>query len=351
MKTRVIHIGFPKTATTTLQNGLFRQHPQIAYLRTPEVMKAVMCDILSKESVMYSPRRTREAFAPGLEQFERDAAKKMAVFSYEGIAFSPDGTYADRRLIAERLKDIFGEAMVLIAVRSQAGFLKSIYGEYVKRSGLFIGFERFLEYQYWKFDTYAFSQLYYSRLIQAYRDIFGADKVKMILFEEFIKNPQAGNDKLCDTFGISRFALQDGLYNPALRSSLMTMMRAFNFVFRNNYGRPYFFPYTTGLIEKGFPHANFEIKGMAMREKIRHELVCRLEMFSRRFPVKNQSGLKIPDKWQKIIAELYAEDNTRLSRMCGLDLRKWKYPVLESITEGTNNESSDISQPETAVSR
>ena len=72
MKTRYIHIGYPKTGSTTLQKAFFSKHPEIFHLGVPpsipsDAWNKIQIDLLYKDSLRYSPARVREALAPYLE--------------------------------------------------------------------------------------------------------------------------------------------------------------------------------------------------------------------------------------------------------------------------------------------
>jgi len=57
MSNTFIHIGFPKTATTTLQNHLFSKHPGIHYLGKPyrdDDLTGMIRSLVMQESTVYN---------------------------------------------------------------------------------------------------------------------------------------------------------------------------------------------------------------------------------------------------------------------------------------------------------
>jgi hypothetical protein len=65
----VIHPGFAKTATTSLQQGVFARHPQIHYLGVPApdpALDALLRRIPREDSTRFDLEAARAALAPHL---------------------------------------------------------------------------------------------------------------------------------------------------------------------------------------------------------------------------------------------------------------------------------------------
>jgi hypothetical protein len=182
-----IHIGLPKTATTTLQQKVFASHPGIFYLG-PKAnyleFDKVMNGLCGADGLNYDPEL-------GLRVIERllapaKHAGKPCVVSHEAI--SAQGR--DRRLKAERLKALFPDARIVLTVRRPEDLLVSVYLQWLKG----FGDKRFeapsldlwLERDWQGAGRGNFLRLQYEKLLELYRSLFGRMDVLLLFFEDLI---------------------------------------------------------------------------------------------------------------------------------------------------------------------
>jgi hypothetical protein len=331
MKTRYIHIGYPKTGTTTLQASFFPRHPEVLHLgpsaRPSEIKEAVEVDLIRKESFAYSSRDIQKVFEPYFEKMNSNGKYKAVGISCEELCFSFDGTGVDRALIAERLKELFGEAKILITIRNQFDFIRSLYSESIKL-GCYFSFDEFLKAHYWRFHTYLFHQIYYYPLFKCYSDLFGKDQVKVLLFEELKDRPGETVEEICRFLEISPVKIDMGHANPSLSPFSLGLMRFANRIFKNNFGRSYFMPICPGVLSRekmGNVNGEYDPSGMAGRDAARLSLKLRLEQWDRKLGLK--PGVPVfPESWKRLIHALYQEDNRKLAHETGLDLGGHGYP-------------------------
>ncbi len=133
---RYIHVGYPKTATTYLQQEVFPHVPGIAYLGKPLHDKAVetaFADLRFLDDVSF---RKDECFER-LRSYVRSKGGQSdngLLLSYEGFVCPKHwGTrLADRSIIAQRLHQVFGEAKIIITLREQISWLGSYYLRHIK---------------------------------------------------------------------------------------------------------------------------------------------------------------------------------------------------------------------------
>lgn len=191
----LIHIGVPKSGTTSLQFGLFPAHPQIRYLGKPwwdesiglekSVAAHRFVDSLWQDDTFsfdweIGRQRFKEAVAP------RAGGRTCVVISEEGLAAA---LAADRWVTASRLRAFFGEARILITVRNQIDALYSLYRWYYTRglvSGSarrFIGDCRTYDDFRGEFADFPLRQYRYAALYACYCEIFGKERVLVLPFE------------------------------------------------------------------------------------------------------------------------------------------------------------------------
>lgn len=220
----VIHIGMPKTATTTLQRRLFAHHSEIYYLgRYPESdyperfhqnWACLDADIGSaiKNTVYFQHLHTadREQNSRRLRRCWETAAARgqVPVFSWESLATD---SLARRRLRARNLRALFGEAKILICLRNPLALIESAYFLSLHRANLnphhsrwrlphYRAIDQWIEYNY---HHEVKPHLQYAETIQAYAKFFGLANVHVFLFEDLIADAPRFVADLCAVLGIA----------------------------------------------------------------------------------------------------------------------------------------------------
>lgn len=187
-----IHIGSPKTGTSTLQQQVFPRHPEIDFLFWPKRTDAPeFYNYLYSDSI----RDTDEARVPAAA-FLADLlspSSKVVVFSREHLT---GGKKFDMGQSARRLKPLFGDAKIIFTIRNQSNWLVSSYvailGQAQRpwRGGLPPTFQSYLQAQW--------DERYRGRLVagdfgaiaRCYVEQFGRDRVAVFLFEDLVANPE-----------------------------------------------------------------------------------------------------------------------------------------------------------------
>lgn len=203
----VVHIGLPKTASTTLQNRLFARQNKFAYAGrinngyANDSTKELIERITIQDSLDYDADGT----AALLRLLPEVLAAPGLPILVSSESLSVDGR-TDRRLIAERLHRLFAPAKILIVLRGQPAMLQSMYLNHLRGSGQpLVSFDRWLD------DVYGgtrFNELYriglnYEPLVQAYDEIFGADNVVVLPFELIKDENSRFYTGLAELFGLS----------------------------------------------------------------------------------------------------------------------------------------------------
>ena len=245
----VIHIGMPKTATKTLQWRLFNNHSEIYYLGRFDghifkgyrkynfCLNRQVCDLMQqiaygnlykldfdacreslKEFFLKSEKR-RAGFgkSPSLKALVRrtvygdlnnpdfpackellakimEPAEKqnlLPVWSWE--SYSTD-TLEKRKVRARNLKEVFGEAKIIMTLRKPIALLESAYFQQLKRDNIGARAKRGRPPYYRTIDQWmdenfhgeVLPHLQYPETIQIYAEQFGVENVHVFLFEELI---------------------------------------------------------------------------------------------------------------------------------------------------------------------
>jgi len=215
----MIHIGVPKSATTSLQFGAFPQHPDIRYLGKPfydeqfgyegSLSTAQLIDSLWKQDGLeFDSELAHQRFDAGIRP--RLASDKLVVLSEEGLS---QASAADRGLTAQRLFELCQdvECSILITVREQKRALFSLHQWYYARRLTSLGFEDWIKFcrayssYYGRDNDFPLRQYSYASLIETYINLFGKERVLVLPMEMLAKQSTQFFLHLEDFAGISRY--------------------------------------------------------------------------------------------------------------------------------------------------
>ena len=188
-----IHVGYPKTATTTLQKRLFARHPDICYLGKPLTGKLLDIEyrMLNLDSVQFE-RALPELREASLSIMRQCHDARNALLSHEGFLRASRYGGHDIGRTAERIKQVFSDTAgdefdihVLITIRKQIDIIPSYYFDSVSHSPR--RFRRFIADSLENPRYGYFSSLFYDEVVRYYCTLFGRERVTVMPFEAFIK--------------------------------------------------------------------------------------------------------------------------------------------------------------------
>lgn len=203
----VIHVGFSKTGTTTLQNHLFGKHPQVEYLGKPYAdshFKQELHRLMMEDSIAY------QVDVDGLPLREMVAAKRGQMNPEKRVLLLSDEMFVsytkvrDKGVIARRIQDVLAPQKVIFTIRNQMELLKSAYlsrGRLLfnvpaRFAGLSVTFEQWLALGYQQFHRSYIEHADFSKTIACYASLFGRENLCVLLLEELIHNKAAHLERL-----------------------------------------------------------------------------------------------------------------------------------------------------------
>lgn len=207
----VLHPGFAKTATKTLQNGVFFSHDQVHYLGLPAAYPAVAAainDLANCDSTKFDIDQTKSLFKSMLSCA---SPEKTVVLSHENFSLYES---TDKGVIANRLYNIFGPCKILFTIRRQEEVLVSWYMQKISK---YIGGHNFISFDNWfRIKTKEphrsiFDDLDYENVVSTYETIFGRENVNVLLFEQLRDNPQAYARELANILNIDAHQVYEKL--------------------------------------------------------------------------------------------------------------------------------------------
>jgi hypothetical protein len=189
-----IHIGYPKTATTTLQKYfLSKQNEEFFYIGYPISFE----DNIMLEVIRFFTHYDNLYFYNNINKIKKYIYDYIDQISQTKIILSDEafsvGRYFpgfnDRKSIAEKLKLIFPNARIIVTIRNQKDMIKSYYLQVVKFEKKNNDFTSFLEKEI-ELDKYSgnLSLFKYYETIKLYADLFNKDNLKVLFFENLSRN-------------------------------------------------------------------------------------------------------------------------------------------------------------------
>lgn len=305
----VVHVGFPKTGTTTHQKHLFAKHSQVSYLGKPyenDILKGEILRLVMEESLTYDPAALKK-YLLQLNAGKGNSGKKLAVLSEELLVSA--SKVRDKGIVAERIKEVFAPGKILVTIRNQVDALKSAYingGRLLKNvpskyKGLAIKFHEWLEMVFENPDRSYVGNIKYLNTINYYTRLWGKENICILLFEEFIHNKEEYIRQLSEFLEIdareSRRLLADQHENPRILQSQVDLE-----LIRSKLG-----------VKGKNPFISTALKGWYDLKNL--------------FKKSQSARVDLPDPWRERLRDFYGESNRELMRNFNLPIDKYGYPL------------------------
>lgn len=283
----IVHIGYPKTGTTFLQNGIFPNMEGLIYTDY-KTCKKLFQPLISETSLSFDPNQFQLHSSP------------QALYSLESLVGAM-GTGVYDYEIAQRLKAL-GFKKIIITIRRQDKMLESLYRQYIQQGGVQkpMAFVQDSDYFRWSF-------LNYSTLITHYAKLFGRENVFVFCQEELKENASAVLERLktfCEASAITSHSEKKAA-NTSLSRLAIQWLRVVNHFTYNVYRR-------SSLISKKFTTWKF-----------RNLLQSKLDpILLRRLSSKKDFYDSV---FANDVLKRYQSDNRNLNQEFDLKLDTWSY--------------------------
>jgi hypothetical protein len=198
-----IHIGFPKCASSFLQENLFSVSEGINYI--------------GKNTSGFFDRFIDDEYDISLLKGMVPENDLPTVISIEGlVGIAGMGLKKQREVFAKRLYRLFPSAKILIIVRRQEKVLESLFSEWMVHghTGRY-DVNTLFEKIYREEVDFSLEYFNYKELFSLYCDLFGHKQIKVYLFEEFVQNKDYFIDRIYEDIGIDGMVLRN--FSPSRR--------------------------------------------------------------------------------------------------------------------------------------
>lgn len=240
MESTILHIGYPKTATTWFQKLFYPSVSNISFVNRSDVFeKLIFLDTLAfnaEEAKLW---------------FSTLAGNKRLVICDEILLGGLDIGFGNGefvQLIAERLQQVFPNPQVVIFIRNQHTALESAYSHYIMSGGTysvkrFLGIKQVLGKPFMGYHLFNPKLFEYNRVINLYASTFGKSNLHVFLYEDFSANPKIFIDRYCSLMRLeSPKDIVIDRYNVRLSALMLQKQRILNrFSYGNTPFKQYFF--------------------------------------------------------------------------------------------------------------
>ena len=301
----VIHIGFPKTGTTTHQIHLFDKHSQIVYLGKPykdSRFEQEIHGLIKQESTIYDSSALKEY----MNSVNKEEPGKNVLLVSDEIMVSLSKV-RDKGVVAQRIKEVFFPCKILITIRDQVEMLKSAYingGRLLthvpgKYRGRYVPLEDWLIFQYEYLDRSHMGNFIYFNTIQYYEKLFGKENILVLLFEEFLDHPDQYINKL------SRFLDID-------KDESLELLGAEHENVRIDQSRLEFERWVGSRMSLG-------------KSRFLYRLSKVYGYFSHFLAKNRKAKVVIPGHWLERLRDVYSQGNRELMQLLDLPLEQYGY--------------------------
>ncbi len=296
MKKLVVHIGYHKTGTTFLNRKFFANHPDFHHMGKPYSGDNPIRELIER--------------LIGLQRYDVNRCKTLYDDYVLPIRDNKIVTISDGRIIKqnpidnsnsipERLLDITDEVTVIVVIRRQYEYLKSLYVQHIGSNNEKRSFDEWFDTN-WELGGNLKFRLDYFERIKTYVDVLGRDNVGIFLYEQLLEDPDLYVNNLCSFIDCdcSIFDNESDNTNP-LNQRMTTLHRLIN-------TNPTLY-FVADIIKKIIPKSALGV--------IRSSIFTRFDRYE---PELSEDRIKLVQEHARTV-------NENLIREMTLDLRKYKY--------------------------
>jgi hypothetical protein len=310
----LIHIGYPKTASTWLQQGIFKDEKTgfISPWRGHWSDGIAVREFITVDSFSFSPINAYSAFENGLKEAEQKHL--CAVLSQEMLScnFLDQSGYWGKE-VAKRLHDVFPQAKILIVIREQKSMIFSAYGQYIRNGGR-KSIEQFISTQNIKPGVYPLFRLYslkYDYLIKYYHHLFGENQVLVLPFELLKRDTNLYLKKILEFVGIEEVSFDYKLskeINVNYKAATLAINRKIN----------NFIPFR-------------DKSSISSLDSWRWKFIWKmLSIMDKTLPeeIQNTEKLRIKNFIKEYTKDMFLESNQKTSELIKINLRDFGYDLM-----------------------
>jgi hypothetical protein len=290
MAKSLIHIGYPRTGSSWLQNSVFPYIQNYSFLTRKDVQQHLI-------------RPT--SFSGHADSFPEINSQQAIILSEEMISGRFHGGHVNFLLLKEylkRIKAIIEKFEIILFIRRQQNIIYSLYNLYIRKGGTY-SLKRFLDQSIEYKNSFLFGKEYlcYDQLFSYLTE--EKHTVHIFLYEDLLEDPQTFLARFCDRLSIeiSDKGINTDRINAGYPVSILKLKRIVNH-----------------LSKRGIP----------FKENIVHLPFC----YNFLVPFYKKKDPGISTRHRKTLNDFcafYKSSNSNFQKLSGIsDLEKYDYPLL-----------------------
>ena len=195
----IVHLGLHKTGTTSLQQQVFPKLAGVKFVdRMTSASSRVIYSLGTSDPIYWDSVQARAALTA---EFEHEQINLISSEALSGSLFAALGKQDldNRSGILQNLRSTLPEARVVLVIRRQDAYAKSVYRQYVRAGGSMAPHEFFGSTA----DTrghFSRDRFRYREYLRALRTAFPAG-VHVGVYEHFVESPREFLGQLCAFLG------------------------------------------------------------------------------------------------------------------------------------------------------
>jgi hypothetical protein len=315
----LVHVGYHKSGHTWLKRVLFSD-AAAGYSWLGHGPNHPVHRLVTERPLEFDPTELRRAFDPLLTRAE--GAGLLPVLSHPTLTGHPYSGGREGKEIADRLRQVFPEARILVVIREQRSIIASTYKQYLEGGGV-CSLSQFLEpSRRGRIPAFDYRHFEYHHLISYYHSLFGRDAVLVLTYEQFARDPRSFVAEIGEF--AERLVPADVLDRLpyARRRQATTSALALAAVRRLNRFRPRSDVNPAPLVESR------RIARLAKR--IEKSKAFRKPAVR---PLVERSEARLRSRIAEAVGDRYAESNRLTADLIGVDLASYGWPVSTGRTE------------------
>ncbi len=285
----IFHIGYPKTATTWFQENFFPRIKNHHFIHRDITNK----HFFFSDSFLFNPEVVKKSIGFSEDEKILLSSELMVTAINHGWHY---GNYA--RTCAQKIKQVFPDAQIIVFIRNQQSLAASAYQQYVKNGGTF-SMKRYL----YSGRGFSFEHLLFDKLVEYYDSLFGQENVHVFVYEEMRKDPAQFLNEFCKKFDfeVDLDKLSLAWVNRGLRKGFVPLIKFFNLFHFKPVGRKNYICHLPGVIRF--------IQGFLLK-------LNRYHIFGRYLKVDDL----LSPKDLEICKNFYLESNRKLGERIGAEI-------------------------------
>lgn len=338
----------PKTLTSALQEGFFSQHDEIHFLGVgvgslidyvnDEINRIFETLIPYSSESYYLKNKKISKDVINLEHAHaREQGKLWIGVSSEWLGFNFSPEMVDPELKTKRLSELMGsDAHIILIIRNNIGFLKSLYAELVK-VGLPLSFQEYCEYLWLFQDRSSLSELLYDEQYERLARYFQRDRIHILVLEShrnadgsLIENNNEISliSELCALLGIKypeNFSLPQ--VNPSLNKYELKKKLELNKEVRHDFGNLIFEPSNIHRSRKQIQSVSDNLSlDIFKNVKIKRDLLEKAKLAAA--SSKDSIDFYLSDEIKCALQSKFKKSNFRFEKLSGVKLPEEYYSAF-----------------------